>query len=89
MKIVINTAITESELFRACQRLESLNRGGTIPWVYNAAHTRDIEALRAICLAFADVWNNYMGPAMETVTGNPPTMGSVARRAADWDTAAQ
>jgi hypothetical protein len=58
-------------LLAACHLLDSTNRGGTIPWVHNAAHTTDIEALRAICLAYAKVWNDHVVPAIEKAEGRP------------------
>jgi len=42
---------------------------GRVPWVHNAALTSDIEPLRKICLAFANVWNNYMWPAIAKAEG--------------------
>lgn len=60
------------DLLAACQRLDRRpEHGGTVPWKDNAAITDDIEALRAICLAFADAWNNHVMPAIAKATGNP------------------
>ena len=40
------------------QKLFAILRGGHIEcWVANVAITRDIEALRKICLQYADWWN--------------------------------
>jgi hypothetical protein len=51
--------------------LESSLPGGAheIPWVCNAAITQDIEALRAICIAYAK-WNNeVLIPAVANARG--------------------
>lgn len=57
------------ELLVACKALENVDRGGRIPWVHNAAITNDIEALRAIAIAFCNVWNNAMVPAIARAEG--------------------
>lgn len=49
--------------------LEACNHFKRIPWVHNAALTNDIEALRTICLAWSNVWNNHVVPALEKATG--------------------
>lgn len=48
------------DLLNACVAM-----GEKVPWVHNAGVTEDIEALRAVCLAYADVWNNLMSQAID------------------------
>ena len=60
---------TIPQLLAACRAMDSTDRGGQIPWVHNAADTNDIEALRAICIAQADVWNSMMLPAIAAAEG--------------------
>jgi hypothetical protein len=64
------------DLLEACKMMAGIGTvddgkptGGTIPWVHNAGITMDIEKLRAICLAFCDVWNNHMLPAIAAAEG--------------------
>ena len=52
------------DLLVASRMMRNTSTGGRIPWVHNAAHTLNTDALRAICLAFSDVWNNHMMPAI-------------------------
>jgi hypothetical protein len=56
------------DLLTACQAMARVDIGGEIPWVHNAALTQDIEALRAICLAYCSVWNNKIIPAIARAT---------------------
>jgi hypothetical protein len=49
--------------------LAVLEEAGRIPWVANAAITDDIEALRAICVAYADWWNGRACPAVAKAKG--------------------
>lgn len=49
------------------KQLDRVDRGGKIPWVHNAALNPDIEKLRAICLAFVDVWNALGVPLSESI----------------------
>lgn len=56
------------DLLAACKLLARQDRGGKIPWVHSAGVTKDIEKLRAICLAYADVWNNHIAPAIAKAT---------------------
>ena len=60
------------DLLAACKMMASPGCSGCrgrVPWVHNAALTSDIEPLRKICLAFANVWNNYMWPAIAKAEG--------------------
>lgn len=41
----------------APEMLAALEAAHNFPWVANTAHTDDIEALRATCLAYSE-WNN-------------------------------
>lgn len=43
----------------------ALESARNVPWVHNAAITSDIEALRAICLGYADWWNNQALPLLQ------------------------
>lgn len=38
-------------------------------WPDNAAHTNDIEALRAVCLSYADWWNATAIPTIKAAGG--------------------
>lgn len=49
--------------------LAALESGGCPCWVHNAAHTNDIEALRAIALWHADWNNNIRIAAITRATG--------------------
>lgn len=49
--------------------LKALEAGHSRDWVCNAAITEDIEALRKICLAHADWWNNIAWPLIRKVKG--------------------
>jgi hypothetical protein len=51
------------------EMLKALEAGYSKGWVHNAAITEDIEALRKICLAHADWWNNTARPLVEKVKG--------------------
>lgn len=42
--------------------LRVLEAAGTVNWVHNAAITDDIEALRRICLQYAEWWNHQALP---------------------------
>ena len=44
------------------EALKALEAGRSKDWVANAGITNDIEALRKICLAHADWWNNIAWP---------------------------
>jgi len=54
------------DLLAACKAMGAKR----IPWVHNAGITSDIEALRRICLAYADVWNNVMRQAIAKAEGS-------------------
>lgn len=45
----------------------TLNAAGQLPWVHNAAHTTDIEALRRICLAYSTWWNDKALPILARI----------------------
>lgn len=47
----------------------ALRAAGEFPWVHNAAHTNDIEALRRICLAHATWWNDQALPILARIDG--------------------
>jgi hypothetical protein len=49
----------------APELLAVLEAAGRFSWVCNAALTTDIEALRKICLEYADWWNGQAWPAIE------------------------
>ncbi len=49
--------------------LKALEVGHSRDWICNAAITDDIEALRKICLAHADWWNNIAWPLIRKVKG--------------------
>ena len=49
--------------------LKALEAGHSKDWVHNAGITDDIEALRKICMAHADWWNNIALPLIEKVKG--------------------
>jgi hypothetical protein len=49
--------------------LQALEAGQSKDWVANAGITNDIEALRKICLAHADWWNNIAWPLIAKVRG--------------------
>jgi hypothetical protein len=49
--------------------LKALEAAYSKDWVHNAAVTADIEALRKICLAHADWWNNAASPLIRKVKG--------------------
>lgn len=49
----------------AQELLAVLQEAHDFPWVCNAALTDDIDALRKICLAYADWWNGRAWPAIE------------------------
>jgi len=53
----------------ATQMLEALEAGQSRNWVANAGITDDIEALRRICLAHADWWNNIAWPLIAKARG--------------------
>ena len=46
--------------------------------VHNAGITKDIEALRAICLVFCRVWNDEIVPVLQKATGMENPVGKVA-----------
>ncbi|MCB9957155.1 MAG: hypothetical protein H6843_00925 [Rhodospirillaceae bacterium] len=56
----------------APELLAVLKEARTVPWVHNAAITDDIEALRAICLAYSDWWNRKALPVIEKAAGPVP-----------------
>jgi hypothetical protein len=45
----------------------ALRRAGDVPWVHNAAITSEIDALRAICLAYSQWWNATALPLLERI----------------------
>ena len=49
--------------------LEALKLGFSKDWVHNAGITDDIEALRAICLAHSNWWNNIALPLIKKLEG--------------------
>jgi hypothetical protein len=49
--------------------LEALEDGQSKDWVANAGITNDIEALRKICLAYADWWNGIASPMIAKMRG--------------------
>ena len=49
----------------APELLAVLEEAKSASWVCNAALTTDIEALRKICLEYADWWNGRAWPAIE------------------------
>ena len=49
----------------APELLSVLEAAGEFGWVHNAAITDDIEALRAICLEYADWWNRLACSVIE------------------------
>ena len=56
----------------APELLAVLKEASTISWVHNAAITDDVEALRAICLAYSDWWNRKALPAIGKAAGPVP-----------------
>jgi len=51
------------------EALAALEAAQSRDWVANAALTSDIEALRKICLAYADWWNGTAWPLIEKMKG--------------------
>jgi hypothetical protein len=49
--------------------LKAMEAGQSKDWVANAGITTDIEALRKICLAHADWWNNIAWPLIAKARG--------------------
>ena len=49
--------------------LKALEADYSKDWIHNAAITDDIEALRKICVAHADWWNNTAWPLIEKTKG--------------------
>jgi len=64
---LVRLANAAPRLLEAVHSLDRVDRGGLVPWVHNAAHNGDIEALRRICLAYSKAWNEYAVPALRTV----------------------
>lgn len=52
--------------------LEALAAAHNPHWVHNAAITQDIEALRRICLFYADWWNHIACPILDAHEKNHP-----------------
>jgi len=60
-----NGGVAERALCDAASELLAvLEAAGRFSWVYNAALTTDIEALRKICLEYAYWWNGRAWPAI-------------------------
>jgi hypothetical protein len=59
----------------APELLAVLREVGQIDWVHNAAVTGDLEALRRICLQFADWWNRRACAAIAKAQGRTDTDG--------------
>ena len=53
----------------APELLVVLREAGAFDWVHNAAVTDDIEALRRICLQYADWWNRRAAPLIAKAGG--------------------
>lgn len=52
--------------------LAALEEAGRFPWPANAAITTDIEALRQVCLRYAEWWNGTARRAIAKAKGGAP-----------------